>query len=126
VSTSKSIVVDLKRQVLMAYEGTAVKYTFDCASGDSSHPTPVGNWKILSKHRDYTSHKYKVPMNFAMFFTTTGEAIHESHAVGLTSFAKYVGINALGSHGCVRLSHENAATLFDWTPLHTPVEIKSA
>jgi lipoprotein-anchoring transpeptidase ErfK/SrfK len=126
MATAKSIVADLKRQVLIAYEGTVRKYEFDCASSDSTHPTPVGNRKILSKHRDYTSHKYKVPMNFAMFFTNTGEAIHESHAVGLTSFAKYVGINALGSHGCVRLSHEDAAKLFDWTPLHTPLEIKSS
>ncbi len=102
MAVAKSIVVDLNRQVLIAYEGTAPKYEFDCASGDSSHPTPVGKLKIQSKHRDYTSHKYKVAMNFAMFFTNT-EAIHESHAVGLT-----------------------AATLFDWTPVHTPVEIKSA
>lgn len=126
MALQKSIVVDLKRQVLTAFEGGAKKYEFDCASGDSTHPTPVGNWKVLTKHRTYTSHKYKVAMNHAMFFTTTGEAIHESHAVGLTSFAKYFGINALGSHGCVRLSHEDAAVLFDWTPLHTPVKVTPA
>ena len=121
---TKSIVVDLDRQVLVALDDTRHVYEFDCASGDSSHPTPVGRWKILRKHMKYTSHTYKVPMNFAMFFTTTGEAIHESHAVAVTSFAKYFGINALGSHGCVRLSSSDAAKLFNWTPLHTPVEIK--
>ncbi len=125
MAIAKSILVDLKRQVLTAFEASAKKFEFDCASGDSSHPTPVGNWKVLHKHAKYTSHKYKVPMDHAMFFTTTGEAIHESHLVGLTSLAKYFGINALGSHGCVRLSHDDAVALFGWTPLHTPVEVRA-
>ncbi len=122
---TKSIIVDLKRQVLTAYEGGAKKFEFDCASGDSTHKTPVGPFKVLRKHQKYTSHKYKVPMDYAMFFTNTGEAIHESHMVTVTSFAKYFGIDALGSHGCVRLSHDDAVALFNWTPLHTPVEVKS-
>jgi len=123
VATPKSIEVDLKRQVLTAFDGTTKTHEFDCATGDSTHPTPTGKFKILHKHAKYMSHTYKVPMNYAMFFTTTGEAIHESHAVAITSFAKYFGINALGSHGCVRLSHEDAVALFQWAPLHTSVEI---
>ena len=123
VAMPKSIRVDLNRQVLTAFDGSTMRYEFDCATGDSTHPTPMGKFKILHKHAKYTSHKYKVPMNYAMFFTTRGEAIHESHAVGVTSFAKYFGISALGSHGCVRLSHEDAIALFQWTPLHAPVEI---
>jgi len=120
----KTIVVDLDRQVLTAFEDSKQIYKFDCATGDSAHPTPKGTFKILNKHAKYTSHKYKVPMDHAMFFTTTGEAIHESHAVGFTSYAKFLGINALGSHGCVRLSKSDATTLFGWAPIGTPVEVK--
>lgn len=121
---SKRILVDLDRQVLTAYLGDSKVYEFDCTSGDSTHPTPKGSFKILHKHEKYTSHKYKVAMDHAMFFTTTGEAIHESHAVGLTSWAKYFGIGAVGSHGCVRLSKSDATTLFKWTPLGTPVKVE--
>jgi lipoprotein-anchoring transpeptidase ErfK/SrfK len=125
LSHGKSIQVDLQRQVLTAYEGDKKIFEFDCASGDSSHPTPVGRFRVLHKHRFYRSHKYNAEMDYAMFFKDTGEAIHESHLVGLTSFAKYFGINAVGSHGCVRLASADAASLFSWTPVHTPVEIKS-
>lgn len=29
-----------------------------------------------------------------------------------------------GSHGCVRLTKEDAQQLFDWTPRHTLVEVR--
>jgi lipoprotein-anchoring transpeptidase ErfK/SrfK len=122
--SNKRILVELDRQVLTAFLGDDTVYEFDCTSGDSTHPTPKGTFKILHKHAKYTSHKYKVPMDHAMFFTTTGEAIHEAHAVVVTSWAKYFGIGAVGSHGCVRLSQSDATTLFQWTPLGTEVVVK--
>lgn len=120
---SKRIVVNLRRQVLTAYDGTQQVYRFDCCSGDKDHPTDAGKFKIFSKHRKYTSKKYKVPMDYAMFFTKDGKAIHMSHAVGLTSLLKYLGADSVGSHGCVRLSEDDARTLFEWTPMHTTVEV---
>lgn len=33
-------------------------------------------------------------------------------------------INLLGSHGCIRLSHNNAVKLFDWAEINVEVEIK--
>jgi len=62
-------------------------------------------------------------MNYAMFFTIDGKAIHQSNAVGVTSILKDWGINDLGSHGCVRLAEDNAAKLFQWAPIGTPVFI---
>lgn len=62
-------------------------------------------------------------MNYAMFFTVDGKAIHQSNAVGITSILKDWGVNQLGSHGCVRLSEDNARTLFDWAPMNTTVFI---
>jgi len=121
---TKRILVELDRQVLTAVLGDTKVYEFDCTTGDSTHPTPKGTFKILHKHEKYTSHKYKVPMDHAMFFTNTGEAIHESHAVGFTSWAKYFGIGAFGSHGCVRLSKSDATILFQWTPVGTEVVVK--
>jgi lipoprotein-anchoring transpeptidase ErfK/SrfK len=118
---SKKIEVNLSRQVLFAFDGAKQVFAFDCVSGDSSHPTPPGHWRVNSKHRYYTSHKYHVRMDYAMFFTTTGEAIHQSHVVGPLSYLKSMGLGFIGSHGCVRLAEENAAALFKWTPIGTPV-----
>ena len=121
---AKRILVEINRQVLTAFLGDEKVYEFDCTTGDSSHPTPKGKFKILRKHEKYTSKTYKVPMDHAMFFTNTGEAIHQAYAVTLTSWAKYFGIGAIGSHGCVRLSESNATTLFKWAQIGTEVEVK--
>ncbi|WP_444996219.1 L,D-transpeptidase [Aliikangiella sp. IMCC44359] len=37
-----------------------------------------------------------------------------------------MGFDSLGSHGCVRLSEDNARALFNWAPMHTPVFIDMA
>jgi hypothetical protein len=73
----KSIEINLDRQVLFAFNGTAKAYEFDCVSGDEDHPTPLGHFKVNRKAHPYTSKKYHVAMNYAMFFTHTGEAIHQ-------------------------------------------------
>jgi lipoprotein-anchoring transpeptidase ErfK/SrfK len=123
---TKSILVDTSNQDLTAYDGATIVYKFDCVTGDAVHPTPKGIFKILHKHAKYTSKKYKVPMDHAMFFTTTGEAIHEAHAVSFLSVLKKYGIfsNYIGSHGCVRLDPSDAVTLFKWAPIGTKVEVK--
>lgn len=121
----KLIKVNLSRQVLTAYLDGKEVFCFDCATGDSNHPTDVGRFPIFKKDRRHFSHAYKVEMDFAMFFTHDGKAIHKSHVVGPISLLKSLGLESFGSHGCVRLSAEDAETLFDWTPLGTIVEVSS-
>jgi lipoprotein-anchoring transpeptidase ErfK/SrfK len=118
------IVVSLERQKLLAHENATIVYEFDCATGDSQNPTPRGNFSILPgrKHRKYRSKQYNAQMDYAMFFYK-GYAIHMAYAVGVTSYLKWCGVQGIGSHGCVRLSEENARELFDHTPYQTPVQI---
>ncbi|WP_083607971.1 L,D-transpeptidase [Teredinibacter haidensis] len=121
--SGKVIIVDLDDQNLYALNGPRLEHEFYCASGDKLHPTAT--WpslhRITRKHKVYRSRTYDAQMNYAMFFTSDGKAIHQSNVVGLTSTLKDIGINQLGSHGCVRLSEDNACTLFDWAPMNTPV-----
>ncbi len=118
----KHILVEIDRQVLTAFEGSSKVFEFDCTTGRADHPTPKGTFHILHKHEKYTSHTYKVPMDHAMFFTTTGEAIHESPLVLEGALKGLVGL--VGSHGCVRLSPAHATTLFKWAHLKTEVVVK--
>lgn len=124
-SSGKVIIVDLDDQNLYAYEGKNLVHSFFCASGDKTHPTAV--WpaahKIFRKHEVYRSKKYDAQMDYAMFFTQDGKAIHQSNAVGVTSILKDWGVDSLGSHGCVRLSEDNAKTLFKWASMQTTVFI---
>jgi lipoprotein-anchoring transpeptidase ErfK/SrfK len=123
---AKRIYVVLDRQVLQAFDGDEMVYEFDCCTGDSDHPTTTGAFRILHKHRFYHSRKYDAQMDYAMFFTRDGKAIHQGVAVGLTSLLRYLGADSVGSHGCVRLAEEDAATMFEWTPRGTPVIVTPA
>lgn len=124
-SKGKIIIVDLDNQNLFAFEDGAKVFEFDCASGDGEHPT--AKWPyvrpIFRKHEKYKSRTYNAQMDYAMFFTQDGKAIHQSNAVSLTSFMKYIGSDYFGSHGCVRLAEDDAKRLFKWTPMRTDVFI---
>lgn len=121
----KQIVVDLGDQNLYAFEGARLVFEFHSTSGDADNPTAVKPvlFHIFRKHKTYTSKTYGAPMNYAMFFTQDGKAIHQSNGVALTSFLKKFGVNYFGSHGCVRLAESDARSLFEWAPMNTPVFI---
>ena len=124
----KQIIVDLEDQDLYAYEGGKLAFKFHATSGDESHPTATRPqlYHVFRKHKKYVSKTYNARMDYAMFFTYDGKAIHQSNAVTLTSYLKVLGLNFFGSHGCVRLAEEDAAKLFEWTPMNTPVFIDMA
>ena len=67
-------------------------------------------------------------MNYAMFFTADGKAIHQYHGalpVSTVRFLKSKVSDYLGSHGCVRLAEDDAKALFEWAPIGTVVEVKT-
>lgn len=122
----KLIKIDLTTQTVEAYEGTTKIFSFECVSGDASHPTDKGRFKILHKHPVYRSHTYNVQMNYAMFFTNDGKALHQYHGpvpLGVVRVMRSRVSEWFGSHGCVRLREEDARVLFEWTPKNTVVEI---
>ncbi|NOZ53160.1 MAG: L,D-transpeptidase family protein [Gammaproteobacteria bacterium] len=124
----KQIIVDLDDQNLYAFEGSKIKFKLHTTSGDEKHPTATKPqlFHIFRKHEKYVSKTYGARMDYAMFFTYDGKAIHQSNAVSLTSYLKTLGFNYFGSHGCARLSEDDARNLFKWTPMGTPVFIDMA
>lgn len=122
----KQILVDLAQQTVTASDGNVQFLSCDCVSGDSSHATPRGHFRIARKHHPYTSRTYKVPMNYAMFFTTTGEALHQYHgpAPWWLLRAGRSMTDLVGSHGCVRLQEADAAKLYAWAPIGTQVIVR--
>jgi lipoprotein-anchoring transpeptidase ErfK/SrfK len=124
--SSKVIKVDLTAQLVDAYDGSERIHRFECVSGDKDHPTDRGRFKIQRKHEIYRSRAYNVQMNYAMFFTADGKALHQYHgAVPLSVVRTFRGKVSewFGSHGCVRLSETDARALFEWAPLGTTVEV---
>jgi hypothetical protein len=80
-------------------------YDWPVSTGGDGYDTPSGTFKPFRMEIDHTSEEYdNAPMPYSMFFTQTGIAVHGTYE------ARHLG-HAV-SHGCVRLSVKNAATLW--------------
>lgn len=124
--SGKRIVVNLASQTVEALDGGIRVYQFDCVSGDSSHPTNKGRFKVFRKEHPCRSKTYDVQMNHAMFFTADGKALHQYHGVMPLAVLRLMksGTDWIGSHGCVRLTESDAAALYKWAPLNTVVDVE--
>ena len=124
-ATAKRIQVDLALQLVDAFAGGTRVHRFDCISGDAAHPTDRGLFVVMRKLHPYHSHAYDVPMNYAMFFTDDGKALHQYHgpAFDVVRACKTSISDWFGSHGCVRLKEADARLLYDWTPVGTSVHV---
>lgn len=84
--------------------GVTQTYVWNVSTGKRGYETPTGSWSPTWLSKNHVSKTYDdAPMPFAVFFTG-GYAIHATDAVGR--------LGKPASHGCVRLSKQNAATFF--------------
>jgi len=83
------------------------------SSGEEIGFTPSGDWSVKYKKRFYTSKKYPEPdgsdnMDYSLFFTPWGHALHEG------------SINNT-SHGCIHVRENDIRRLFAWGKPGMPV-----
>jgi len=136
-----SVEISLSEQRGLLLVDTLVAMDFPVATGKSSHPTPPGKFRILSKQKDYSSNLYgkivdaagtvlvsnadartDVPpegatfsgakMPYWMRLTDTGVGMHIGYVPGRPA-----------SHGCIRLQRGVAQQLFELAKIGTPVEV---
>jgi lipoprotein-anchoring transpeptidase ErfK/SrfK len=124
--SQKTIQIDLALQIVETFAGVELVHSFECLSGDMDHPTAPGAYKIMRKHHPYRSHAYNVQMDYAMFFTLDGKALHQYHGIVplrvLRAMRNGIG-KWFGSHGCVRLAEADAQILYGWAGIGTTVKV---
>src|SRR5712691_12411302 len=102
---SVAITVDKNNQMMIVAVDGVERYHWPVSTGIPSHETPTGSFRTFRMEEDHYSKEFDdAPMPHSIFFTKIGHAIHGTDSV-----------NRLGSpasHGCVRLSRANAATLY--------------
>ena len=107
-SAAADIVISIDKstqQMSVAVDG-AQRYAWPVSTGRPGYDTPNGTFKVNRMDADHFSQEWdNAPMPHTMFFDLHGHAIHGFFDV------KHLGLAV--SHGCVRLSPEHAATLFD-------------
>lgn len=105
-----SIEVDVASQVMEVYVNGGLRHTWRVSTGRDGFETPNGSFRAKRLEEEWYSTQYEdAPMPHAIFFAG-GYAIHGTYQT------RYLGRRA--SHGCVRLSPNNAARLFDLVSGH--------
>ena len=98
-------------------------YVWPVATGAIDYDTPSGAFRPFRMEIDHHSEEWdNAPMPYSIFFTETGNAIHGTYERRSLGHAV--------SHGCVRLSVQNAATLWKLVKhekmAHTTVVLRGA
>jgi hypothetical protein len=92
------------QQMTVAIDGVA-RYRWPVSTGIPSYETPNGSFRTFRMEQDHYSKEFDdAPMPHSIFFTKIGHAIHGTDSVSR--------LGSPASHGCVRLSRANAATLY--------------
>jgi hypothetical protein len=100
------VTVDKSTQRMSVVVDGAPRYIWPVSTGRSGYDTPNGSFKPNRMDADHLSQEWdNAPMPHTIFFDLHGHAIHGFFDV------KHLGLPV--SHGCVRLSPDNATILFD-------------
>ena len=103
--TAVLINIDKAKQKMTVFLDGVEKYDWPISTGRAGYSTPSGTYTATSMNEVWYSKEWdNAPMPHSIFFRKDGYAIHGSYEV------KNLGRPA--SHGCVRISPENAATLY--------------
>jgi lipoprotein-anchoring transpeptidase ErfK/SrfK len=117
VGEGRWIDVDLSRQMVTAYEGTAPVRTVTVSTGLPHTPTPVGQFRIWVKFRydDMVGPGYYLSdVPYTMYF-------HGGYGLHGTYWHNNFGHPM--SHGCVNLPTPEAEWLFHWAEVGTLVNV---
>src|SRR5262249_55020353 len=100
-----AITVDKDNQQMTVEVDGVARYRWPVSSGLPTYETPNGSFRTFRREAyHYSKEFYDATMPHSIFFTKIGHAIH-----GTDSVSK---LGSPASHGCVRLSRANAATLY--------------
>ena len=115
--SGRRIEVDLANQTVYAYEGDQLVNSFVVSTGTWEHPTVTGTYQVYVKYTyaDMSGPGYYLPdVPYVMYFYR-GYGLHGTYW--------HNNFGSPMSHGCVNLRTDDAAWLFGWASVGTPVTI---
>jgi len=99
------ISIDKTKQEMTVFLDGIEKYHWPVSTGRAGYSTPSGTYTATSMNEIWYSKQWdNSPMPHSIFFMKDGHAVHGSYEV--KTLGKPV------SHGCVRISPDNATTLY--------------
>lgn len=122
----REIFVSLGRQRLWAYENGQELMTFLISSGELERATKAGDFKVQSKYPEAWSSVWQLRMPYWMGIYDVGRIENGIHAMPLWRTGRLVRwpVGYPASFGCVVANTADAARLYRWAGLGTPVYIR--
>lgn len=123
---STRIVVDLSDQRMYVYQGGQLLWNWVVSTGRPGQATAVGHYKVLNKIPNAYAYTWGLQMPYWLGIYWAGSLQNGIHALPIQANGQRLWEGYLGqrvSYGCVILSTQNAATLYNWATVGTPVDI---
>jgi hypothetical protein len=115
------IAISIEKQSLRIHDANGFFAETPISTGMRGHPTPMGVFSIIQKHKFHHSNIYSgAPMPYMQRITWSGVAMHAGVLPGYPA-----------SHGCIRMPMAFAVKMWNWTKMGarvivTPGEITPA
>ena len=115
------ISISIEKQRVRVYDANGFFAEAPVSTGMKGHPTPMGVFSIIQKHKLHHSNIYSnAPMPYMQRITWSGVAMHAGVLPGYPA-----------SHGCIRMPMAFAQKMWNWTKMGarvivTPGEITPA
>ena len=108
-----SIIIDTFRRKLIVLNDNITYAQFPIAIGKAETPSPIGNWKVISKR-----------MNWGSGFGTRWLGLNVPWGIyGIHGTNKPWSIGSMASHGCFRMWNENVEIIYPWIKNNTSVTV---
>ena len=101
------ISISIDQQKIRVYDSNGLFAEDRVSTGMKGHPTPMGVFSIIQKHRMHHSNIYSgAPMPYMQRITWSGVAMHQGVLPGYPA-----------SHGCIRMPAAFAVKMWNWTKM---------
>ncbi len=124
----KAIYVSVYQQRMYVYNNGRLAYQFVVSTGLPGRNTARGNFRVQSKFVEAWSSIWQLRMPYWMGIYNVGTYENGIHSLPINKRGVKLWAGLLGqpaSFGCVILNDKNAATLFNYAPVGTPVIIRN-
>ncbi|OCK60119.1 hypothetical protein LMTR3_17670 [Bradyrhizobium sp. LMTR 3] len=107
------IAVSIEQQKVRVYDANGLFAESPVSTGTKDHPTPMGVFSVIQKHKMHRSNIYSgAPMPYMQRITWSGIALHAGVLPGYPA-----------SHGCIRMPTAFAVKMWNWTRMGARVII---
>jgi lipoprotein-anchoring transpeptidase ErfK/SrfK len=111
---------------MYVYQNGQLMWNWVVSTGRPGQSTVTGSFKVLNRIPNAYASTWGLQMPYWLGIYWAGSLQNGIHALPIQANGQRLWDGYLGqrvSFGCIILSVENAATLYSWAPVGTPVDI---